>query len=141
MEILRLAAFCDGDRGGNPAGVAIPAAFPSDAEMLRIAADVGYSETAFAVRNDDGWRVRYFAPTVEIPFCGHATIALGAALAMAHGDGTFALALNDASIHVEGRRDGEGFYAALLSPRTYSAPAEAAVVAYVKALAAARREP
>ena len=50
--------------------------------MQRIAAEVGYSETAFAMRDGDRWRVRYFSPEAEVPFCGHATIALGAALAV-----------------------------------------------------------
>jgi PhzF family phenazine biosynthesis protein len=61
-----------------------------------------------------------------VPFCGHATIALGAALARRHGDGTFALALNAANITVTGQRSGELMAAALQSPPTRSAvvPAE-----------------
>ena len=127
MDIQRLAAFSDGDRGGNPAGVVVTEALPSPAEMLRIAAEVGYSETAFAAWQGDGWRVRYFSPAAEIPFCGHATIALGAALAMREGDGTFALRLNDVAITVEGRRervrDGDRHAATLMSPPTRSAAA------------------
>jgi PhzF family phenazine biosynthesis protein len=126
MTLKRIAAFSDGVTGGNPAGVLIAAELPDVATMQRIAAEVGYSETAFAAPlADGGWRVRYFAPASEVPFCGHATIALGAALAMRHGDGGFALTLNDARIRVEGRRDGEGFVAALQSPPTRSAPAPA----------------
>ncbi len=64
------------------------------------------------------WRVRYFAPETEIPFCGHATIALGAALAMREGDGRFSLKLNHAEISVEGRKEGELFAASLQSPGT-----------------------
>ena len=125
MNILRIAAFSDGDRGGNPAGVALLDAFPGDTDMQRIAADVGYSETAFASPMQGGWRVRYFSPATEIPFCGHATIALGAALAQVHGDGTFALALNDADITVEGRSRAGTLSAALQSPRTRSRPLSA----------------
>ena len=121
-EVQRIAAFSDGDRGGNPAGVWIGDAFPTDAEMQRTAHEVGFSETAFAVPTATGFRVRYFAPASEVPFCGHATIALGAALALAHGDGTFALQLNDAEITVEGHRDGAVVSAALQSPPTRSAP-------------------
>jgi PhzF family phenazine biosynthesis protein len=91
--------------------------------MLAIAAEVGYSETVFAAPCEDGWRVRYFAPEIEVPFCGHATIALGAALALAHGDGTFALQLNDARITVTGWRKNSALMAALQSPRTRSAQA------------------
>lgn len=120
MNVLRIAAFCDGDGGGNPAGVAIGQQLPSDAEMRRVAAEVGFSETAFAAPAGRGWRVRYFSPESEVPFCGHATIALGAALALEHGDGVFALALNNADITVEGRRDGGVIAAALQSPPTRS---------------------
>ena len=121
-EILRIAAFSDGDVGGNPAGVVI-GPHPPEPEMRRIAAEVGYSETAFAEPIAGGWRVRYFAPESEVAFCGHATIALGAALARQHGDGRFALLLNDADIQVEGRRSGEHYAAALQSPPTHSSVA------------------
>ncbi|WP_296950089.1 PhzF family phenazine biosynthesis protein [uncultured Massilia sp.] len=132
--ILRIAAFSDGDTGGNPAGVWIGAALPPAAEMQRVARAVGFSETAFAAPAGTGWRVRYFSPAAEVPFCGHATIALGAALARAHGDGTFALALNAAAITVEGRRDGARVAAALQSPPTRSGPADPGLVAAALAL-------
>jgi PhzF family phenazine biosynthesis protein len=123
MDIQRLAAFSDGDHGGNPAGVVVADALPPAVDMQRIAAEVGDSETAFAAWQGNGWRVRYFSPAAEVPFCGHATIALGAALALREGDGTFELQLNDVAITVDGRRDGEGCAAALMSPPTRSAAA------------------
>src|SRR5688572_789643 len=92
MGVLKIAAFADGNAGGNPAGVVIADALPSEEEMRQIAAEVGFSETAFAAPADTGWRVRYFSPESEVPFCGHATIALGAALALQQGDGVFTLA-------------------------------------------------
>jgi PhzF family phenazine biosynthesis protein len=122
-QVLRIAAFSDGDQGGNPAGVWIGPALPSEAEMQRLAHSVGFSETAFAARSGDGFRVRYFSPEAEVAFCGHATIALGAALARSFGDGVYPLALNQANITVEGRRDGALTSAALQSPPTRSAPA------------------
>jgi len=82
-EILRLAAFSDDPAGGNPAGVVLDASGLSDEEMQRIAADVGFSETAFLTRSGDAYDVRYFSPEAEVAFCGHATIASGVAL----GDG------------------------------------------------------
>ncbi|HWJ94270.1 MAG TPA: PhzF family phenazine biosynthesis protein, partial [Telluria sp.] len=121
-DVLRIAAFADGDVGGNPAGVWIGPALPDAAAMQRVAAGVGFSETAFAAPTADGWRVRYFSPESEVPFCGHATIALGAALAGREGDGVFSLTLNAARITVEGRRDGRRIHAALQSPPTRSAP-------------------
>jgi hypothetical protein len=105
VDVQRIAAFSQGVNGGNPAGVVLCDALPPAGRMLAIAAEVGYSETVFAAPNEVGWRVRYFAPEIEVPFCGHATIALGAALALAQGDGTFTLQLNDAQITVTGWRD------------------------------------
>lgn len=80
-EILRLAAFSDDPGGGNPAGVVIGRELPGAAEMQRIAAEVGYSETAF-LAGDGGsqWTARYWSPAAEVPFCGHATIASAVAL-------------------------------------------------------------
>ncbi|WP_313918006.1 PhzF family phenazine biosynthesis protein [Tahibacter sp.] len=127
MDVLRIAAFSDGEQGGNPAGVWLGAALPDAAQMQRIAAEVGFSETAFAAPTADGWRVRYFSPQSEVPFCGHATIALGAALALHHGDGDYALELNQARIRVQGRRDGAVVAAALQSPTTHSRDADPAL--------------
>ena len=120
--VLRIAAFSDGNKGGNPAGVWIGDVLPDAAKMQAIAAGVGFSETAFAAPEGGAWRVRYFSPLFEVPFCGHATIALGAALAHRHGDQTFQLNLRDAVISVTGRLDGKTIAAALQSPPTRSAP-------------------
>jgi PhzF family phenazine biosynthesis protein len=83
--LLRLAAFTTDPSGGNPAGVWIGDLLPADDEMQRIAAEVGYSESAFLSPDGSGetgrFRVRYFSPLAEVPFCGHATIASGVALA------------------------------------------------------------
>jgi len=90
-EVLRYAAFTDDPSGGNPAGVVLDAVGMTDAEMQAVAADVGYSETAFLVQAHGElggpgiYGVRYFAPTSEVPFCGHATVASAVAL-VDHGD-------------------------------------------------------
>jgi PhzF family phenazine biosynthesis protein len=131
MNLLRIAAFADSGKGGNPAGVMIADTLPDDDEMRRIAAAVGYSETAFAMPIDDAWRVRYFSPESEVPFCGHATIALGAALAERYGDGVYTLILNQARITVEGSHDGSSVAAALQSPPTHSEPISDALLAEV----------
>lgn len=144
-DVQRIAAFSDGAQGGNPAGVWIGAALPPEAQMQRVAREIGYSETAFAAPLDDGWRVRYFSPEAEVPFCGHATIALGAALAAVHGDGIYALTLNDAAITVEGTRaigvEGTALMsAALQSPPTRSSAAPAPAVARALALFGYRQQ-
>lgn len=143
--VQRIAAFSDGVQGGNPAGVWIGTALPPDETMQRVAFEVGYSETVFAAPFGDGWRVRYFSPEAEVPFCGHATIALGAALAASHGDGTYALALNDARITVEGQcttaADGTPLVSsALQSPPTHSSIAPAPAVERALALFGYRQE-
>ncbi len=134
MDIQRIAAFSEGETGGNPAGVLIAETLPAPADMQRLAAEVGFSETAFAAPQGDGWRVRYFSPKIEVPFCGHATIALGAALALKFGDGTFALALNDADISVQATKADGVVSAALQSPPTRSRPSPPALTAEIMAL-------
>ena len=142
--LLRIAAFSDGERGGNPAGVSIADRHPGEADMRRIAAEVGYSETVFAMpcgdARGDAWRVRYFSPESEVPFCGHATIALGAALAGRYGDGVFRLQLNQAEITVEGWREQGKTLAALQSPPTRSAPLAGALLAETLELFALRQD-
>ena len=88
MEVLRYAAFTDDPRGGDPAGVVLDAAGLDDSRMLAVAAELGYSETAFRTPRGEGRvGVRDFSPLAEVPFCGHATIATGVAWAERHGDG------------------------------------------------------
>ncbi|MCV2353708.1 PhzF family phenazine biosynthesis protein [Paucibacter sp. B2R-40] len=128
-SILKISAFSDAHIGGNPAGVLIADQLPADAEMQRMATELGFSESVFAQPQGSAWRVRYFSPENEVPFCGHATIALGAALALRQGDGRFDLILNSARISVEGRQAGDLYSAALQSPPTRSAPAEPALLA------------
>jgi len=88
-NIVRAAAFSYNNNGGNPAGILIADKFASSKVMLDIAKRVGFSETVFAVCQNNIWFVRYFSPLVEVPFCGHATIALGAQLAKQFGTGKY----------------------------------------------------
>jgi PhzF family phenazine biosynthesis protein len=94
-EVLRYTAFSSDPAGGNPAGIVLDAAALGDAEMLSIAADVGFSETAFLTPPPAGldapagrgFTVRYFSPLAEVAFCGHATVATAVALAERIGPG------------------------------------------------------
>ena len=61
-------------------------------------------------------------PEAEVDFCGHATIALGAALAERYEYGTYWLTLSKGKISVDGSEDGDHFRAVLLSRRARSAP-------------------
>lgn len=108
-ELTRLAAFTDSAQGGNPAGVWIGDGLPSPGEMQRIAADVGFSETAFlAPAGTNAWTTRYYSPEAEVSFCGHATIAAGVALFERHGPGTFEMqtSVGDVPVEVEAGPDG-----------------------------------
>jgi PhzF family phenazine biosynthesis protein len=90
VEVQRWAAFAAAPGGGNPAGVVLDAGGLDEPAMLRIAAAVGYSETAFVTDADRANRrigIRYFSPDAEVPFCGHATIATAVSLAGAWGAG------------------------------------------------------
>jgi hypothetical protein len=85
VELYEAFAACPG--GGNPAGVVLDAHAMSEHDMQAVAREVGVSETAF-VTDGDGphtYRIRYFSPKVEVPFCGHATIATAIALAEHRG--------------------------------------------------------
>lgn len=129
MDALRIAAFSDNNKGGNPAGVVICDEIPTENEMLETAKQVGYSETAFLEQKDDGWRIRYFAPDIEVPFCGHATIASGAVLGEQFGEGVYRLFLNSGEISVNVAQLQTGaFYVTLQSPETWSENAPQAYV-------------
>lgn len=122
MEILRFAAFTTDPAGGNPAGVVLDATGVDDAEMQRVAAEVGYSETAFLVPGDEGqFAVRYFSPKAEVPFCGHATIASAAAYAERHGPGVLYLNTRAGPVEVSTTARADGTITATLvsvEPRT-----------------------
>jgi PhzF family phenazine biosynthesis protein len=86
--VLRYAAFTTTPAGGNPAGVVLDASELTDQQMLALAKEVGYSETAFVTRRDGrNLDVRYFSPEAEVPFCGHATVAAAVAVAERLGPG------------------------------------------------------
>ena len=121
MEVRKIAAFSHNNQGGNPAGVVICNEMPTETKMLQTAKHVGYSETAFLEQMDDGWKIRYFAPETEVPFCGHATIASGAVLGDLHGEGTYRLYLNQGRISVSVSKSEAGVFSATLqSPNTWS---------------------
>jgi PhzF family phenazine biosynthesis protein len=115
MEILRYAAFSTDPAGGNPAGVVLDATGVADARMQAIAAEVGYSETAFLVPLGDGrFTVRYFSPRAEVPFCGHATIATAVAHAERHGAGGLRLDTRAGLVEVSTDRRPDGTTTATL---------------------------
>ncbi|MHC5001489.1 MAG: PhzF family phenazine biosynthesis protein [Planctomycetota bacterium] len=80
-ELLQIDAFTATPFGGNPAAVCLMDHMAPTAWMQRVAAEMNLSETAFVVPRDDGaFDLRWFTPTVEVPLCGHATLASAHAL-------------------------------------------------------------
>jgi phenazine biosynthesis protein PhzF family len=78
IRIYQLDAFATCHFEGNPAAVMLVAEFPQASVMQALAAENNLSETAFIVRSGDDYRIRWFTPRVEVPLCGHATLASAA---------------------------------------------------------------
>ncbi len=68
-------AFTDRVFSGNPAAVCVLGAWPAASAMQAIAKENNLSETAFTVKEEGGWALRWFTPGGEIDLCGHATLA------------------------------------------------------------------
>jgi PhzF family phenazine biosynthesis protein len=75
LPIYQIDAFTDRVFGGNPAAVVPLDAWLPDATLQSIAAENNLAETAYFVPEADGYRLRWFTPTVEVDLCGHATLA------------------------------------------------------------------
>ncbi|MDB9303549.1 MULTISPECIES: PhzF family phenazine biosynthesis protein [Cyanophyceae] len=75
LVIFQVDAFTNRCFAGNPAAVCVLSEFRDDAWMQSLAQEMNLSETAFLLRQDDGFSLRWFTPTVEVPLCGHATLA------------------------------------------------------------------
>jgi predicted PhzF superfamily epimerase YddE/YHI9 len=76
--LFQLDAFTNRRYAGNPAAVMPMTEFPDAALMQAIAAENNLAETAFIVRDGADYRIRWFTPAVEVPLCGHATLASAA---------------------------------------------------------------
>jgi PhzF family phenazine biosynthesis protein len=114
--VYRYASFTDDPAAGNPAGLVLDASGMSEDEMLATAAEVGYSETAFLTPRGAGEvGVRYYSPLVEIPFCGHATIAAGVALAERGSEGEVVFQTVNGPVPVKIETDGGRITATLTS--------------------------
>src|SRR3712207_2488267 len=75
LPIVQVDAFTDRPYAGNPAAVCVLAE-PREAEWMQLVArEMNLSETAFLLRQEGGFSLRWFTPTVEVDLCGHATLA------------------------------------------------------------------
>jgi len=75
QKIYQIDAFTSQTFGGNPAAVCILDSWLSPELMQKIAQENNLAETAFAVKKDDHYELRWFTPEVEVDLCGHATLA------------------------------------------------------------------
>jgi PhzF family phenazine biosynthesis protein len=75
LAIIQVDAFTDKPFAGNPAAVCILPGPRDEPWMQNVAREMNLSETAFLHRENDGYRLRWFTPTVEVALCGHATLA------------------------------------------------------------------
>jgi len=78
IPIFQIDAFTARRFGGNPAAVMPMKSFLADAILQAIAAENNLAETAFLVPERGDYRLRWFTPKVEVPLCGHATLASAA---------------------------------------------------------------
>lgn len=116
-------AFAERPFAGNPAAVLVLGAPLAEGAMQEVAMELAQAETAFVLPRGDDWEIRWFSPTREVDFCGHATLA--AAHALAEGQG----ARGEVTFHTREvgplrvRIDGAGRYTLDL-PRIDPVPAE-----------------
>ena len=68
-------AFTSEPFSGNPAAVCVMEGWPSDEAMMKLAMENNLSETAFIVKEEQGYHLRWFTPGTEVELCGHATLA------------------------------------------------------------------
>jgi PhzF family phenazine biosynthesis protein len=77
-RIFQVDAFTARPFAGNPAAVMLLDTYPGDGVLQALAAENNLAETAFLVPSAEDYEIRWFTPTVEVPLCGHATLASAA---------------------------------------------------------------
>jgi PhzF family phenazine biosynthesis protein len=75
MKIFQVDAFADRAFAGNPAGVCLLPDRRPDGWMLNVAREMNLSETAFLLKQPEGYSLRWFTSATEVSLCGHATLA------------------------------------------------------------------
>ena len=75
IPLFQVDSFTDKAFAGNPAGVCLPGGPVPERWMQDVAEEMNLSETAFLYEEKGVWTIRYFTPEIEVPLCGHATLA------------------------------------------------------------------
>jgi predicted PhzF superfamily epimerase YddE/YHI9 len=109
VPIFQVDAFADDRFTGNPAAVVVLESFPADAVLQAVAAENNLAETAFLVPDGDGYRLRWFTPTVEVPLCGHATLASSAVVMERLEPGRTSVVFQSRSGPLPVERAGDGY--------------------------------
>lgn len=121
MKIEKIAAFTEDGQGGSPTGVFLLEEEIQTEEMQRLATGLGYTETAFAFRQDDGsWLARCFSPEIELAVCGHCRTTVGAVLAEKYGSDKYEICFKDRQLTVDGTKNSDGLVASKQSANTQS---------------------
>ena len=107
MKLLTIDAFTDQPFRGNPAAVCLLDREREAEWMQHVAAEMNLSETAFLLRQADGWSLRWFTPAVEVDLCGHATLASAHALWGEKEDAATVLRFHTRSGLLTATRDGD----------------------------------
>jgi PhzF family phenazine biosynthesis protein len=107
MRIYQIDAFSSEPFRGNPAAVCILDKVRTAEWMQDLAAEMNLSETAFLLRRDDGFALRWFTPAVEVDLCGHATLASAHAIWSENVSSDSVLRFHTRSGVLTAKRDGE----------------------------------
>lgn len=107
IPFYQVDAFTDKLFGGNPAGVCPLEKWLPDETMQKIAMENNLSETAFFIKKDEGFHIRWFTPKVEVNLCGHATLASAHVIFHHLGNTTDSLSFESRSGVLNVRKEGE----------------------------------
>jgi PhzF family phenazine biosynthesis protein len=106
---FQIDAFTSHRFAGNPAAVMVLDAFPDNAVLQALAAENNLAETAFLIRDGRDYRIRWFTPTLEVPLCGHATLASAAVVMERLEPGREAVVFHSASGPLKTVRAGDRY--------------------------------
>lgn len=108
-RLFQLDAFTSRRFAGNPAAVMLFESYPEDDTLQALAAENNLAETSFLVPEGDDFRIRWFTPTVEVPLCGHATLASAAVVLERLDPAREAVVFHSASGQLAVRRAERGY--------------------------------
>lgn len=132
-RIFQVDAFTTRRFAGNPAAVVLLERFASDDAMQAIAAENNLAETAFLVPQEGDHRLRWFTPLVEVPLCGHATLASAAVVMERLEPGRTAVVFHSASGLLTVKRNGAAYVMDFPARFSEPIPAHAQLAAVLRA--------